>query len=77
MPQGLFTQNRIALIWDFDKTLIPPYGSPYSSYNIDENRFWEAHALADHYTKRGYSVSGEILYLNHLLTYVRNGKLYG
>ena len=80
MPQGLFTQNRIALIWDFDKTLIPGYMQQpiFERYNIDESRFWEeTNALADHYTQRGYSVSGEILYLNHLLTYVRNGKLKG
>ena len=80
MPQGLFTQNRIALIWDFDKTLIPGYMQQpiFERYNIDESRFWEeTNALADHYTERGYSVSGEILYLNHLLTYVRNGKLKG
>ncbi len=80
MPQGLFTQNRIALIWDFDKTLIPGYMQQpiFRRYQIDENRFWEeTNALADHYKQRGYSVSGEILYLNHLLTYVRNGKLKG
>ena len=80
LPQGLFTQNRIALIRDFDKTLIPGHMQQpiFERYNIDESRFWEeTNALADHYTERGYSVSGEILYLNHLLTYVRNGKLKG
>ncbi|MEC7907453.1 MAG: HAD family hydrolase [Verrucomicrobiota bacterium] len=80
MPQRLFTQNRIALIWDFDKTLIPGYMQQpiFERFNIDESRFWEeTNSLADRYTKRGYSVSGEILYLNHLLTYARNGKLNG
>ena len=77
MPTTLFTQNIIACIWDFDKTLIPGYmQAPLFRRNgIDEATFWaETNALMDHYRKRGYHLSGEISYLNHILTYVLAGK---
>ncbi|MEI6465771.1 MAG: haloacid dehalogenase-like hydrolase, partial [Verrucomicrobiota bacterium] len=80
MATTLFTQNTIACIWDFDKTLIPEYmQSPlFRRYNIDEATFWEeTNRLADHYRKRGYHLSPEIAYLNHLLTYVLAGPLQG
>lgn len=80
MLQGLFTQNRIALIWDFDKTLIPGYMQQpiFERYRIDEERFWEeTNAMAERYEERGYRVSGESVYLNHILTHVRNGEMKG
>lgn len=80
MATLLFTQNIIACIWDFDKTLIPGYmqGPLFRRYGIDEARFWdEVNSLAEHYRRRGYSVSGESAYLNHLLTYVRHGLMKG
>ena len=80
MPTTLFTQNTIALIWDFDKTLIPEYmQSPlFRRYGVDEATFWqETNKLAEHYRKRGHLLSPEIAYLNHLLTYVLSGHLGG
>jgi hypothetical protein len=80
MPTTLFTQSTIALIWDFDKTLIPEYmQSPlFRRYGVDEATFWqETNKLAEHYRKRGYHLSPEIAYLNHLLTYVQAGHLGG
>ncbi|MEO7413033.1 MAG: haloacid dehalogenase-like hydrolase [Opitutaceae bacterium] len=80
MATTLFTQNIIACIWDFDKTLIPDYmQSPlFRRYGIDEPMFWaETNALVEHYHQRGYHLSGEISYLNHLLTYVLAGKMAG
>ena len=80
MATTLFTQNTIACIWDFDKTLIPDYmQSPlFRRYGIDEAGFWdEANKLAEHYRRRGYHLSPEIAYLNHLLTYVLAGQLHG
>jgi len=78
MATTLFTQNTIACIWDFDKTLIPEYmQSPlFRRFGIDEPTFWnETNSLVDHYRRRGYQLSGEIAYLNHLLTYVLAGKM--
>jgi len=80
MPPVLFTQNKVALIWDFDKTLIPGYMQQpiFERFGIDEDTFWlEVNGLAQRYRGRGYTVSEEILYLNHLLTHVRSGKLRG
>lgn len=80
MATTLFTQNTIACIWDFDKTLIPDYmQSPlFRRYGIDEATFWEeTNKLAGHYRNRGYHLSPEIAYLNHLLTYVLAGPLAG
>ena len=78
MATTLYTQNIIACIWDFDKTLIPDYMQKplFRRYNIDEAKFWkETNALAEHYKKRGYTLSGEIAYLNHILTYVLSGEM--
>jgi len=80
MATPLFTQNIIACIWDFDKTLIPDYMQTplFKRYGVNENEFWtETNALVEEYHKRGYRLSGEIGYLNHLLTYVRSGRMSG
>jgi hypothetical protein len=80
MATPLFTQNIIACIWDFDKTLIPEYmQSPlFKKYGVNESDFWaETNALVAEYHKRGYRLSGEIGYLNHILTYVLSGKMTG
>lgn len=78
MATTLFTQNIIACIWDFDKTLIPEYmQSPlFRRYGVDEATFWsETNSLVEHYRRRGYHLSSEIAYLNHLLTYALAGKM--
>jgi hypothetical protein len=78
MASTLFTQNIIACVWDFDKTLIPDYmqGPLFRRFGIDEGTFWaETNALAENYRKRGYNIAPEISYLNHLLTYVQAGKM--
>lgn len=80
MASTLFTQNIIACVWDFDKTLIPDYMQAplFRRFGVDEANFWaETNALAGNYRKRGYSVAPEISYLNHLLTYVLAGRMPG
>jgi hypothetical protein len=76
----LYSQNVIACIWDFDKTLVPNYMQAplFKHYGILEEQFWiETNALVDEYHRRGYRLSGEIGYLNHILTYVISGKMSG
>lgn len=82
MPEenSLNRQNIVACIWDFDKTLIPGYMQwpIFEYYGIDEKRFWkEVNELPRIYAQRGQVVSSDILYLNHILTYVRHGKFSG
>ncbi len=80
MPK-LFTQTIIAVIWDFDKTLIPGYMQRplFEQFGVDEAAFWEeVNALPEQYRRRGCEqISTEILYLNHILQYVRAGKFKG
>jgi hypothetical protein len=78
--QGLFFQNVIAIIWDFDKTLSPQYmQSPlFEAYGLDERQFWaEVNALPAYYARAGIHVEPDTCYLGHLLTYVREGKMPG
>ncbi len=80
MASTLFTQNIIACVWDFDKTLIPDYMQAplFRRFGVDEVTFWaETNALVENYRRRGYHISPEIGYLNHLLTYVLAGKMPG
>lgn len=81
MPkQQLHHQHVMACVWDFDKTLIPGYmQSPvFEAFGIDEKAFWaEVNALPEHYEARGLHVSPDTIYLNHLLSYIKNGPLKG
>ncbi len=79
MPQ-IHGQNIVACIWDFDKTLIPGYmQSPlFDHYGVDPDLFWkEVNQLPDLYSSRGQKVSPDTIYLNHLLSYVKNGLMRG
>jgi hypothetical protein len=81
MIQGtIHSQNLIACIWDFDKTLIPGYmQSPlFQMFDIDESLFWkEVNQLPERYRQRGNHVSKDTIYLNHLLSYIKHGPLKG
>jgi hypothetical protein len=74
----LFLQNVIAVIWDFDKTLIPEYmqGPLFRHFGVDPGTFWaEVGRLPDLYRRQGIAhVSSDTIYLNHLLAYVRQGR---
>lgn len=74
--KGLFLQNIIAIIWDFDKTLSPKYMQAplFRAYDVDEKQFWnEVNALPDYYKRAGISIQPDTSYLCHLLTYVNEG----
>lgn len=80
MSAPLHPQNVIALIWDFDKTLIPGYMQDpiFAKYNIDGASFWrEVNALPEHYRGVGVNVHPDTCYLNRLLTYVQAGRMPG
>lgn len=80
MAVHIFTGNVIAIIWDFDQTLIPGYQQKplFEEYGVDEATFWaEVRALTERYSEQHLQVSKDTAYLNHLLTYVREEKLPG
>ncbi len=80
MPQNLHTQNVIAIVWDFDKTLIPGYMQEplFKKFKVDAKKFWEeVEFLPQFYRERGMEVSRDTLYLNHILTYVEHGLFKG
>ena len=81
MTQQLFLQNIIACIWDFDKTLSPGYMQApiFEHYNVDAKKFWkEVEQLPDFYKSNGLDlISTDTLYLNHILTYAREGVFKG
>jgi hypothetical protein len=72
----------IALLWDFDKTLISGYMQAplFEHYGVDAVRFWdEVNALPQFHAKEseGEPFISDSLYLNHILTYVRSGVFAG
>ncbi len=81
MDRQLFPQNVIALIWDFDKTLIPGnmQGPLFRHFGIDEAAFWdEVDGLERWYRARGSElIAHERLYLDHILSYVQAGRMSG
>jgi hypothetical protein len=73
-------QNVIALIWDFDKTVIPGYMQDpiFKAYSVDGGAFWrEVNALPGYFKRIGVNVHPDTCYLNHLLTYVQAGRMGG
>lgn len=72
--------NVISVIWDFDKTLIDGYMQTplFKDYNVDEKLFWkEVNELPDEYEKMDVQVNKDTVYLNHLIRYVKDGKMPG
>jgi len=81
MSRRLFPQNVIAMIWDFDKTLIPEnmQGPLFRHFDIDEADFWEeVNGLEGFYRAHGSDlIQSDHLYLHHILSYVREGRMPG
>ena len=75
-----YGQNIVACVWDFDKTLIPGYMQTplFNHFKVNEKIFWEeVNKLPQIYSQRGCKVSKDTIYLNHLLSYVKNGPMRG
>ena len=76
-----FPQNVVAVIWDFDQTLIPGHMQAplFAAYGVEERAFWDEVArLSERYKALGHEqTSNELLYLNHILDYVRQDRFHG
>ena len=73
-------QNTIAVIWDFDKTLIKGYMQEpiFRKFNVDANAFWaEVSSLPEKYARQGIKVNPETIYLNHMITCAKQGIFEG
>ena len=73
--------NIIAVIWDFDKTLINGYMQDpmFEEYGVNASEFWkENNALPSQYEKEfGIRVNADTMYLNRFIKYAREGKFPG
>jgi hypothetical protein len=72
----------IAVVWDFDKTLSPEYMQAplFRRFGVGQEDFFrESDRLEDLYQQEDgvQNVSRDLLYLNHILTYVREGHFAG
>ena len=77
MP-NIFSQNIIAIIWDFDETMTPEPMQKvlFDAYEQDSKKFWgEVNELPAVYKSKGcHQVSDTLVYLNHILDYVQEDK---
>lgn len=67
-------QNVIALIWDFDKTLVNGYMQDpiFEEYGIDPKAYWnEVNSIPEFYAKKGIRVNPDTAYL---LKFIRDAK---
>ncbi len=73
-------QNIIAVIWDFDKTLISEYMQTpiFEDYGIDPAEFWkENNSLKEYYRGQNIKINPDTIYLNHFITCTKQGIFKG
>ncbi len=74
-------QNIIAIIWDFDKTLVDGYMQDpiFEEYKVNASDFWkEVNSLPSKYLKeQGVKVNQDTIYLNKFLSSVSDGTFKG
>lgn len=73
--------NIIALVWDFDKTLVDGYMQDpiFEEYGVDAHAFWdEVNGLPEKYLEeQGVHVNPDTVYLNHFIKGARDGRFKG
>lgn len=73
--------NVIAIVWDFDKTLVDGYMQDpiFEEYGVDAAAFWaEVNALPEKYEReQGVRVNPDTVYLNQFIRYAKEGKFPG
>ena len=73
--------NIIAVVWDFDKTLVDGYMQDpiFAEYGVDSKTFWdEVNVLPQKYMdEQGVLVNPDTIYLNQFIKYAKEGKFKG
>ena len=73
--------NIIAVIWDFDKTLVDGYMQDpiFEKYGVDAKKFWEeVNSLPDKYwNEQKVKVNKDTIYLNHFINKTKEGIFKG
>lgn len=73
--------NIIAIVWDFDKTLVDGYMQDpiFKRYGVNASDFWkEVNALPEKYMKeQNVLVNKDTIYLNQFINYAKSGKFKG
>lgn len=73
--------NIIAIVWDFDKTLVDGYMQDpiFEHYDVNASEFWkEVNNLPEKYKKeQGVLVNPDTIYLNQFIHYAKEGKFKG
>lgn len=73
-------QNVIAIIWDFDKTLINGYMQTpiFKDYDVDEKEFWkEVNEMPGKMKNEGVRVNPDTAYLIHFTRKAKDGTFKG
>lgn len=73
-------ENVIAVIWDFDKTLVKGYmqNPIFEEYGVDGKTFWrENDEMVRAYAAQDVLLNPDTAYLNLFLRYVREGRFAG
>ena len=73
--------NIIAIVWNFDKTLIDGYMQEpiFKYFGVDSKKFWaEVQALPQQYLEQqNVKVNHDTIYLNHMIHYTKCGTFRG
>jgi hypothetical protein len=73
--------NIIAVVWDFDKTLVDGYMQDpiFEEYNVDPSEFWkEINALPEKIKEeQNVKVNPDTIYLNQFIKYAKEGVFKG
>lgn len=72
--------NIIAVVWDFDKTLVDGYmeNPIFEEYGVDSKAFWdEVNSLPAKYEREGVKVNPDTIYLNQFIRYTKDGTFKG
>ncbi|MCQ2297593.1 MAG: haloacid dehalogenase-like hydrolase [Bacteroidales bacterium] len=73
-------ENIIAVVWDFDKTLVKGYMQDpiFEEYQVDAKSFWrENDDMVEEYSRKDILMNKDTAYLNLFIRYAKSGRFAG